>query len=717
MPNTTEPLPRPSALTVSLILSALLFSASTFPSQESQPKVPLQVVSHPFPAAPAQKVPHPSPPSLLVPKMTPPTASEDIWTWEFLSPSALLHRLDPLLNGLGNASRRADKVSTKGSFDDGDSTMTTTTCPQTLGQHVGSEIGVGESEKGTPEPTIEHVVKEETLFRFLHGVASGDPLHDRVILWTVLTPPKWYLSLPSPPPIRVIYTLSLSANSTDPSLPGDPTVSLGKDVVLEGETWAKPEGAWSVKVDVGGLVPKTTYHYQFSVDSPHPPSTQNHQKQNNITLSETSPQTTLVSSPAGRTWTLPHPTDPHFSSINLGIVSCSNYPSGFFNAYAGLAARAEVDLIVHLGDYIYEYQNGEFGDGTRIERIAEPRWALKSLEDFRERHAFYKLDPDLQALHRVKPWIVVWDDHEFYDNIAGPNETQTTDPAKQAYFEYLPIRNPNPETPIYRSFQIGKLVDMLMLDTRIHGRDPTDTRDPQIINSPDRTILGFDQEAWFHSELLKSSQRGAKWRLVGNQVVFSKAEVAGVIVNVDAWDGYPASRKRVMDVLEEGGVGGVVMLTGEKEANHRVVSIHTSLAFDVPSNPWDPESYNSSTGHGSKLIELVSPSVSSPSPLESVGLGFLNPLAEMILMNSEPHLKYMDLSRRGYMLLKVSGEKVRCEWWYSKMGVQVRSAKSGVKGGKWGAHEGNVEVLGAAVESEAGSERLTKTEVYPTGGG
>jgi alkaline phosphatase D len=199
----------------------------------------------------------------------------------------------------------------------------------------------------------------------------------------------------------------LTANETDPDQPGNPPISLGP-LWKSGETTTSSSSDYTIKIDVTGLQPWTTYYYQFEVQVPAPPSTpatftsksQQQQQQH---------QPLWISSPAGRTKTLPHPSNPLTNStVQFGVVSCSNYPSGFFNSYSYLAARDEVDIILHLGDYIYEYKNGEFGDGTAIDRIAEPDKVLVGLDDYRARHAFYKTDPDLQALHRVKPFITIW---------------------------------------------------------------------------------------------------------------------------------------------------------------------------------------------------------------------------------------------------------------------------------------------------------------------
>ncbi|KAJ3208712.1 hypothetical protein HDU82_002079 [Entophlyctis luteolus] len=495
--------------------------------------------------------------------------------------------------------------------------------------------------------------------KFLHGIASGDSLANSVILWTKVSPP------PNTGSFYVRYDVSLSKDGVAPGEPGQPPAALGPSI-LSGAVLTGPEVDYVVKIDLKGLAPKTTYYYQFAVPT-------------NLTDYRADSLNPLVKSPAGRTKTLPTENDESITEVQFAVVSCSNLPRGFFTAYSAIAAKDAVDIVLHLGDYLYEYRNGEYGDGSSIGRIPRPDRTLMTLDDYRERHAQYKEDSDLQTLHRVKPWIVIWDDHEFVDDISGvhtaalSNSTMERIPgAMRAYFEYLPIRvTPNyvrqrknysaqtfDETPniidgfdisgdfpslgIYRSFHFGTLVDLMMLDTRIAGRDISDWG---TVDSASRTILGEHQEQWLIRQLQASSERGASWRIVGNQVVFAQMDYWGLMFNTDAWDGYPANRQRVLDAVDSLKISDVVVVTGD---------VHAGFAFDVPKSL---DSYNPNTGDGSLLVEFVTPAVSSPSPLESIHLGFLNPVAELLFPQLEPHLKFMDLSRRGFLILKVSVER------------------------------------------------------------
>ncbi|KAI9103698.1 alkaline phosphatase-like protein [Phlyctochytrium arcticum] len=457
--------------------------------------------------------------------------------------------------------------------------------------------------------------------KFVHGVASGDLLKDSIILWTKVTT--------NSPDIAVTYQVS-------------PTEDFSQ-ITTSATLLTNDQVDYTVKVEAKNLLPATTYYYRF-LAIPHLESSNK-----NMTL-------TFVVSPVGRTHTLPKE-DADISQYKLAVVSCANYPEGFFNAYAGIARRKDVDLVLHLGDYIYEYGNGEYGDGTAIGRIPDPNYEIVTLSDYRRRHAQYKTDPDLQAVHLVHPFMTVWDDHEFADNAyeTGAGNHQPTEgpwdvrkqAAIRAYFEYMPIRPAAIDSfgRIFRGVQIGKLMDLVMLDTRIWGRDKTDERKGSTINDPNRSLLGQDQEAWLYSTLSQSSSRGAQWRILGQQVVMAPVKIAGIPLFADAWDGYPVVRQRLLDYLVNKKIKDTVVLTGD---------IHTALAFDVPQkSPYLLWQYNPWSGSGSVLTEFVGTSVTSP------GAGKLGAAG---LWVSQPHLKYSNGADRGYMIVTVSKQKVSTEF-------------------------------------------------------
>lgn len=294
-------------------------------------------------------------------------------------------------------------------------------------------------------------------------MASGDPLHDRVIPWTRATPKQWTDE------VQGRWYVATDARMKRVCCSGRFATDITRD--------------FTVKIDVHGLDPGRTYYYQF--------------------------ETRGSSSPIGRTRTL---RSAKAGALRLAFVSCANFPYGYFNAYARIAERNDLDFVVHLGDYIYEYALGEYGDPALAGlRDVKPVNEIVSLLDYRMRHALYKTDADLQEVHRQHPFICVWDDHEAA-NDAYRNGAENHNPeqgegswqvrrrhAVRAYNEYMPIRSRSAfDDQVYRHFQIGDLADLIMLDTRLHGRDKqaafkTGTADlpvtDPIISDPQRTLL------------------------------------------------------------------------------------------------------------------------------------------------------------------------------------------------------------------------------------
>jgi len=468
---------------------------------------------------------------------------------------------------------------------------------------------------------------------FAHGVASGDPLADAVIVWTRVTEP-------GAPSVAVEWLLS-----KDPEL---------DSVLKSGLVTTTADTDFTVKVDVTGLEAGTTYYYAFRVG-----------KRRSL---------------AGRTRTMPAVAE----RARIAFTSCANYQNGYFNVYGAIAKRLDLDLWVHLGDYIYEYKAGEYADpNLAAARSHLPANEAISLQDYRTRYAQYRGDPDLQLLHRQHPLVVVWDDHEFANN-AYVDGAQNHDPsegdwndrkraASRAFLEWLPIRvaTADPVPKIFRTFKFGSLFDLIMLDTRMIARakqagdDDTSVGDPAVWRDPTRQLLGSEQEAWFLNELAISRERGARWRLVGNQVIISQARdprsptvmgdpnMTRSILYSDFWDGYQPARDRVFNYLLEGGVQNVVFLTGD---------IHTSWAFEVSKDPFDPAVYNPAEGRKAFAIELVGPSVTSLA-LEGTDL---ETAAPALLPTANPHLKHIEVTRKGYVLVDLSQERMQAEWWYVK---------------------------------------------------
>jgi alkaline phosphatase D len=457
--------------------------------------------------------------------------------------------------------------------------------------------------------------RPQTGLVFRHGVASGDPLADRVILWTHVAAP----GLLEPVPVSWVL-------ATDPDL---------REVVASGRLSTGPERDHTVKLDPVGLEPGRTYYYRFEARGER--------------------------SPVGRTRTLPVG---GIDRLRLAFCSCANYPQGFFHAYAGIARRADLDAVLHLGDYLYEY--GESGSAPG--RGVEPYHEIVSLADYRTRHALYKRDPDLQEAHRQHPFIAIWDDHESANN-SWFGGAANHDPGRgegdwaarkaaaiRAYFEWMPIRALPGEPAlarrgrIYRGFRFGELADLLMLDTRLLARDEPAARGDLVrIDDPERSLLGSAQEAWLLDQLSASKREGVSWRLLGQQVIFSPFTEPGRPVNSDAWDGYRPSRQRILDHLGGGRIDDVVILTGD---------MHSSWAFDVSADPFSAGRYDPATGRGSLAVELVTPAVSA-SPLASFP-GVRERFARVL--DTHPHCHFVDLERHGYVLLDVDHERVQAEW-------------------------------------------------------
>lgn len=523
------------------------------------------------------------------------------------------------------------------------------------------------------------LVVDEDLRPFYHGVASGDPLDDRVVIWTRVTPETLNAA-----PVKVTWTLA-----TDPEL---------EHTVREGTYTTDADRDYTVKVDVDGLAPGTTYYYGFTAGDRH--------------------------SLTGRTKTTP--TGAAADHLRFAVVSCSNYQAGYFNAYGRLADRNDLDAVIHLGDYIYEYANRVYGSpGVWDDRPVAPDREIVSLEDYRTRYSTYRLDEDLRRMHQQHAMVAVWDDHESANDsyVDGANNHQEDgegswqerkESARRAYFEWLPIRDTG-DRSVYRTLSYGDLADLIMLDTRLEGREKqlADVTDPTL-EDPDRTILGAEQRAWLLEQLAAST---ARYRLIGNQVLFSELNVgwAGRLVGqpyervesgyLDIWDGYPAERRRVVEALRE--VDDVVILTGD---------FHSSFAFEVavPANElsfreegdlgrvpvYTASAYDPATAAGAVAVEFATPSISAANFDENTGAAIaallqrqintdLEPNDTLNLGNPNPHMKYADLTRHGYYLLDVRPEGVQADYFYGPI-----------------LERATTETFGAGFTKAAGSNRL-----------
>lgn len=461
---------------------------------------------------------------------------------------------------------------------------------------------------------------------FEHGVASGDPLSDRVILWTRVTPRDRLPGDQGPVPVTV--TLAL-----------DPCMTTE---VARYRTSASPERDFCVKVDAAGLQPDSWYYYRFSVGNQH--------------------------SPVGRTRTFPRD-DAYTDRARFALVSCSNYPYGLFSVYRAIADHADLDFVLHLGDYIYEYGAGEYGDVPGRDPL--PSHEIITLSDYRRRHAQYKGDVDLRAVHGQFPMICIWDDHESANDShrdGAENHSPATEgdwqqrkaDAVRAWFEWMPVREfPAEQFRIWRRFQYGNLIDLFMLDTRLDGRDEqlSNPADPER-NSSDRHLVSEEQMDWLLRGLDVSS---ARWRMIGQQVMFAQlniAEIPGiednpelrgslVSINMDQWDGYAADRHRILNYLADKAIDNTVIFTGD---------IHTSWANEIYRNP---ALLTGDLFDAPLAAEFITPAATSP--------GFPEGAAEAAAMAvpvANPHIRYVEAKSRGFVLVDVTRQRTQAEYYY-----------------------------------------------------
>ncbi len=539
-------------------------------------------------------------------------------------------------------------------------------------------------------------VKSDSLVavRYDHGVASGDPLQDRVIIWTRVTPEDdTYRG-----GVTIMWQVALDENFSNIVKSGTVTTGLDRDYTL--------------KHDVTGLKSAAAYFYRFSVGD--------------------------KISPTGHTRTL---AKKGMNSLRLAVVSCSNYPWGYFNAYKAVCETGPYDAVLHLGDYIYEYKAGQYAseNAQAMNRVVDPLHEIITLEDYRRRYSLYRKDPDLQEIHRKYPFICAWDDHEFANNSYATgafnhNEGEGDWPtrrraATKAYMEWLPIRvGDQPLT--YRSFNFGGLATLAMLDTRITGRErpleyekdvdlqkieipdghgammsvsrvfdnaytpAKEITDPEVLrnsnsqnmpetweNRPDysgfhrrleteeRSMIGKPQEVWLEKTLEASKKAGVPWQILGQQVIMSyrpeppessatnpqiiKDFRAGkqkttyvpiddlVIYNPDAWDGYQPARRRVFDMLEKYGVNPIV-LTGDT---------HCTWAMSL-TDELDGKHYGAEFG----VTSITSPGRGERvKDYEAVTETYYDLL---------DHMAYANIKDRGFLSLTITEKATTSDWYY-----------------------------------------------------
>ncbi|EKO3837364.1 alkaline phosphatase D family protein [Vibrio harveyi] len=494
---------------------------------------------------------------------------------------------------------------------------------------------------------------------FEYGVASGDPTQTQVIIWSRVTTAASY--------VDVTWQVSRSEDFSTVEQSGTFTTDTSRD--------------FTVKVDVQNLNPSTQYYYRFMVG-----------------------ETTSI---VGMTQTLP---EGSVDKASMAVVSCANYPAGYFNVYKEILKQHQTesfDVVLHLGDYIYEYGAGGYAseDAARLGREPSKGTECITLDDYRKRYAQYRQDQDLQALHAALPMIVVWDDHELANDAwkngaenHQDNEGSFVDrraAAAAAWTEWLPVReNTFSNMLIYRQFSFGDLINLMMLDTRLVGRDqpldyfslsaPTMDAIGGLVaqsRSADRELLGTEQLAWLMNAF---NSQDAKWNILGQQVLMSRMELPSSVMlamfqlfnatdeqkmdallavnsaisnyladpssdtiklpyNLDAWDGYYVERERVYEIAKAS-EGHFVCLAGDTH------NAWTSELKDVSNNPVG--------------VEFATSSVSSPGLEEYLAL---EPVAIAQMEYTLPHLvselQWTDIKQRGFMRVTFTPEKAQSTWY------------------------------------------------------
>jgi len=491
---------------------------------------------------------------------------------------------------------------------------------------------------------------------FKHGVASGDPEPNRVVIWTRVTPTE--ASTPGSgkgPKVQVAWEVAKDRDF--------------RSVVRRGTFATSASRDHTVKLDVGGLKPATWYFYRFRFRG---------------SVSRTGRMRTA---PAARS------TPGH---LRFGVVSCANLQAGWFTAYRGLAKRDDLHAVLHLGDYLYEYGPGQYGYGSDNVDIRkhEPRHEMVSLADYRQRHAQYKRDADLQDLHAKYAWIITWDDHEVTNDqwkAGAENHTPGTGPggeggyaarrarAHRAYDEWMPVRMDataalGDGSRLYRRLGFGQLAEISMLDLRTYRDQQVKTAAPtpvpaleSEVNDPDRSILGRRQMRWLKESL---SRKSPQWKIIGNPVMIAPVTFAavpqellapindvtgllpddGLPYNVDQWDGYTDDRREVLAHIRDHQIKDALFVTGD---------IHSGWACELPYDIGADPVVGDSAG-----VEFVCSSVTSNNLKDITGTPSrtTSVLVEQVILANNQHIKYLNFDDHGFSVLDITAKRAQMDW-------------------------------------------------------
>ncbi len=444
----------------------------------------------------------------------------------------------------------------------------------------------------------ENINLDTAHFPFTYGVTSGDPTIDRVIIWTRIE--------------------SNQLESVTWQMSKD---SLFSSIDQTGTFITDSQRDWTVKVDVENLEAQTNYYYRF--------------------ISQEG-----EFSDVGHAKTAPISDYDH---SRLAIMSCSSIYSGFFNAYQRIAERKDLDLIIHVGDYIYD-----FVDADEQVRVPEP-FPIDpiTLSEWRERHRYYLMDPNLRAARKAHPWIVLWDNHDV-DGQAGHEFAPI-----QAFMEYVPVRlpNPNDSTLIYRKIAYGSLMDIFVTDVLIYKSQDT-------LSDGTLSMIGNTQYDWLTQNLASST---AKWKLLPMQNLMAGWSVQNVpsfvgigqngVLDPSNWDGYDADRDRLLNYISTNNIDNVIALSGDS---------HVSIVADLTTDPQNNSIYNSQTGQGSVAVEFLPTSITRGN-FDEIGFGWAIGIVTPIMEAENPNHVFMNLVNHGYGLLDVKQDSCVAELWYSEI--------------------------------------------------
>ncbi|MBI1288679.1 MAG: T9SS type A sorting domain-containing protein [Flavobacteriales bacterium] len=436
---------------------------------------------------------------------------------------------------------------------------------------------------------------------FILGVASNEPSANEVSIWSFAQPPGGLVN----------YEMA--------------TDSLFSNMVTSGQLLSADTGGFTVQTRIGGLQPDTYYWYRFSQNG-----------QFSVT---------------GRTRTLPTQTD----RLRFAVTSCSSVWSGYFNAYRRMAQRTDLNAVIHLGDFIYD-----FVDPDERERVPvpEPIDVACGLDERRKRYFYYMLDPDQRLVRQQHPFIQIWDNHDVELSETPSGRSTCYDAFRE--WTAMPVFDTQDSARLYRKISLGPLADLFMIDT-----------DHQFIEdsiAPNETsYLGTEQFNWLLNELDQST---AKWKLVANQKMFAPFSIQGLeqfIPNAptdghltnSAWDGHPLERQMLLQHLADNQIDNVMLLSGD---------MHFSLNSDLPIDPFDSLSYDPETGGGSMAVEFLPTSISRGNLDEKPGIDSATAaFFAMITDNINPHHIYTQLTENGYGIIDLNSDSITADIWFSKI--------------------------------------------------